>query len=136
MLSLSPWPGVKQGSALLEGAIQPLRFGLNIIQHIAIPFLGGVQASQGPGDGEQGGVDPRHPHQGGGGGPYQAQDDEQQGQERETPGLVRLLINNAALWPFRMNDDHQSCGSAPAMDLYSQEAYCPMFNMVTDMLAS
>ena len=29
-----------------------------------MPFLGGVQASQGPGDGEQGGVDPCHPHQG------------------------------------------------------------------------
>ena len=97
---------------------------MNIIQHYGIPFPGGVQASQGPGDGEQGGVDPRHPHQGGGGGPYQAQDDEQQGQERETPGLVRLLINNAPLWPFRMFDDQQSCGSDPAMDLLRLIVQC------------
>ena len=62
------------------------------LPHFQTFSSGGVQACQGPGDGEQGGVDPRHPHQGGGGCPHQAQDEQQQGQERKGSRLVRLLI--------------------------------------------
>ena len=64
----------------------------SLFAYFSIISLGGIQACQGPGDGEQGGADPRHPHQGGGGRPHQAQDEQQQGQERKGSRLVRLLI--------------------------------------------
>ena len=65
----------------------------HIFTHFQTFSSGGVRACQGPGDGEQGGADPRHPYQGGGGCPHQAQDEQQQGQERKGSRLVRLLIN-------------------------------------------